>query len=114
MEPDGRQRLESLPRWSWEALSDQWEKGFSYLKEFAEREGHCRVPSRHKTEDNYRLGHWLGNQRKAGDTMEPARRQRLEALRGWVWNVEKPLPQAAAAKVEKSLLQPAVAQEKRE
>ena len=86
---DRRQRLEALPGWSWDLLSDKWEEGFSYLKEFAEREGHCRVPARHKTEDGYRLGRWVHHRREEKDTIDPVRRKRLEALRGWTWKIEK-------------------------
>ena len=57
MDPDRRQRLEALPGWSWDALCrTNGKKGFSYLKKFSEREGHCRVPHGYKTDDGYRLG----------------------------------------------------------
>ena len=111
---DRRQRLEALPGWSWDARLDKWEEGFSYLKKFSDRVGHCRVLQSYKTEEDYRLGQWVGVQRSTKDTMDPDRRQRLEALPGWVWKIEKSLPQAAAAKVEKSLSQAVAAQEKRE
>ena len=89
MEPARRQRLEALPGWSWNALSDKWENVFSHLKQFAEREGHCRVPRHYETDEGYRLGKWVSVQRVTKDTMDPDRRQRLEALPGWVWKVEK-------------------------
>jgi superfamily II DNA or RNA helicase len=88
MDPDRRQRLEALPGWSWDLLSDLWEEGFAILKQFSDREGHCRVPRAHKTDDGYRLGSWIGTQRKAEDTIDADRRQRLEALPGWSWNLK--------------------------
>jgi Helicase associated domain len=78
-----------LPGWSWDVPLERWKEGFSHLKQFSEREGHCRVPNRYKTDDGYRLGEWVSKQKRAKNTMAPDRRQRLEALPGWVWKVEK-------------------------
>ena len=86
MDADRRQRLEALPGWSWDALSDKWEEGFSQLKQFSDREGHCRVARGYKTDDGYPLGQWVRGRRQAMITMDLDRRQRLEALRGWSWD----------------------------
>jgi hypothetical protein len=87
MEPDYRKRLEALPGWSWSILSDRWEEGFSHLKEFAEREGHSRVPATYETAHGYRLGNWVTTQRANKDTMDVGRRARLESLSGWSWGI---------------------------
>ncbi|HUW26201.1 MAG TPA: Helicase associated domain protein [Gallionella sp.] len=80
-------RLESVPGWVWHTLADKWEKGFSYLKEFADREGHCRVQRHYQASDGYRLGSWVNNQRATKDRLAAERKKLLELLPGWIWRI---------------------------
>jgi len=65
-----QQRLEGLPGWAWE---ETWERRFSLLMQFVNREGHALVPVSH-AEDGYRLGAWVGNTARRQAAGHPGRR----------------------------------------
>jgi hypothetical protein len=79
-------RLDALG-FVWDVLTTQWDRGFSALQTFYEREGHCRVPLRHR-EGDYLLGQWVSAQRSRKDVLQSERRMRLDAL-GFVWSLQK-------------------------
>ena len=82
------QRLETLPGWSWDALTDQWEDGFEHLKSYVKQFGNATVSQRYVTPD-FNLGSWVSTQRsnKLKNLLNQDRIERLEALPGWYWNV---------------------------
>jgi hypothetical protein len=84
-------RLEGLPGWTWEVLEAQWEDGFSRLKQYAEQEGHSRVPQQYVNQDGFRLGGWVRRQRAQGPArLSEERARRLDALPGWTWSTVSP------------------------
>ncbi len=82
-----RKRLEALPKWAWDVFTARWEEGVAKLLRFVEREGHARVLRFH-LEDGFKLGHWVSRQRDlfTSGRLSDERRQRLEAVPGWVWH----------------------------
>jgi superfamily II DNA or RNA helicase len=85
MSPDRRERLESLPGWTWTVRSTAWETGFRHLEDFVAKHGHAS-PAQSLVVNGYRLGQWVSVQRSRRDAMELVRQERLEALPGWVWD----------------------------
>jgi hypothetical protein len=83
--PERRTRLSKLG-FVWDVFSSQWEEGFSFLKAYKRREGHCRVPQSY-SERGFRLGQWVAVQRRQKDTMPTDRRRYLTKL-GFVWKVQ--------------------------
>lgn len=88
---DKKARLEVLPGWVWGVRDAQWEKGFEHLKTFVEMEGSAFVPVSYESPDGYKLGTWVLSQRqyKKKGSLSSERLVRLEAMRGWVWEVGK-------------------------
>jgi hypothetical protein len=59
------------------------------LRDYAAKNGDCRIPQKHKLADGYRLGGWVLAQREQQTTLSADRKARLEALPGWAWKVRK-------------------------
>jgi len=71
--------------WNWRDFA--WERGFAALLKFKRREGHCRVPLQHR-EGKYKLGSWVGVQRRKKNVMSPKRRARLNKI-GFIWKARR-------------------------
>jgi superfamily II DNA or RNA helicase len=68
-----------------EQTTASWEFWFGLLEEYVEQHGDANVPARYETADGYRLGQWIGHQRRAyaKGELDPERERRLEEL-GWI------------------------------
>ncbi|MGO9284824.1 MAG: Helicase associated domain protein [Mycobacterium sp.] len=89
---DREHRLEALPGWTWDPFVDRWEKGFSRLQAYVERNGDACVPLTYTDADGYKLGVWVGTQRARyarqsnKSRLSDDQQHRLEALPGWTWH----------------------------
>ena len=80
-------QLEALPGWDWAPRDERWERGYTQLLRYADREGNALVPTSH-VENRFRLGRWVNKQRAlyATGSLDSARRRRLEGVAGWTWD----------------------------
>jgi hypothetical protein len=83
------ERLEGLG-FGWDPSKAAWEEGYSQLVAYKEANGDVLVPVIHETEDGFRLGSWVNNQRRAYNRgkLSTDRIERLEDL-GFVWVLRK-------------------------
>jgi hypothetical protein len=88
LEADREQRLQDIPEWSWDPISDLWEEGFQHAQEYARLNGHTAVPQLHVADDGYPLGSWVATQRYAyrNNALPANRAPRLQDLPEWTWD----------------------------
>ena len=80
--------LNSLSGIQWDVLSEAWDEAYQCLKSYADEYGNAQVPTRYVTSNGFKLGFWVGVQRrrKASGVMSLDRIIRLEGLAGWQWD----------------------------
>jgi len=83
--------LEAVRGWAWRR-KDPFIVNLERLHRFVEREGHARIPSKHREEGFY-LGRWVEHARRAhADGRLPRDKARLlERLPGWTWRPKEDL-----------------------
>ena len=92
LSPERCEVLGALPGWAWNVFERDFQLGLGALRQFVEREGTIRVPSRHVETfggEAVRLAAWNSNRHMAyrNGQLSEERIEALEALPGWVWLV---------------------------
>jgi hypothetical protein len=82
--------LESLPGWSWGPAKERFGWNLERLRRFVAREGHARVPDRHR-EAGLQLGRWVETlrRRRSQGRLSQTLVRRLGRLPGWTWSVRE-------------------------
>lgn len=82
-----RDRLEKLPGWKWTPRDALWEEAFRRLLEYEKENGHASPPQTYISDDGYRLGAWVSQQRQRHKKgiLAPDRYERLTKVPGWEW-----------------------------
>lgn len=84
LDPKKAATLETLPGWVWHPGDERLAEQMAALRTFAEREGHARVPQRHR-EGDVSLGSWVNSLRLRRSSLSPELVAELEALPKWSW-----------------------------
>lgn len=86
LDSDKKQKLESLPNWSWNAHQDKWDQSFVELQNFSKTNNSSLVPTNLVTSTGIKLGNWVNSQRGNRNKLSQERINRLEALPKWSWS----------------------------
>ena len=72
----------------WDAISFRWERGFSYLVDYAKNNDLKNLPTKFITKSGFKLGAWLSKQKRAenNNKLPPLYKKRLEEV-GIVWDI---------------------------
>ena len=68
-------------------MDSMWEEGFEHMEEFVRSTGNAKVPADYVCVDGFDLGRWTERQRAFRNSLDAERKARLEALKGWIWNI---------------------------
>ena len=79
------EKLEELPKWTWNAIDSLWDENFSELEKYLDKNDNVNVPQLHVTNSGLKLGLWVGVQRLHRAVILRERKDRLESLKGWSW-----------------------------
>ena len=82
-----------------EASTASWEFWYGLLEVFKNREEHCKVTKSFKSEDGYRLGIWVGNQRRKKNKLTEKQINKLNNL-NFIWDVYSATWQAGLTQLE--------------
>ncbi|MBT2269595.1 helicase associated domain-containing protein, partial [Rhodococcus erythropolis] len=87
LEPDLIAELESLPGWTWDPLTDQWDAGVAALRAYVAENG-TSVVAPGMVIDGINLKTWVNNRRKnfREGILSADRVAELESLPGWTWD----------------------------
>ncbi|MDB2644938.1 Helicase associated domain protein, partial [Luminiphilus sp.] len=77
-----KERVDRLNRigFIWDPYEQQWEEGFSALKQYYAEHGDCLVPQKYVTPSDLKLGRWVRSQRASAATLSKERLDRLNRI----------------------------------
>ncbi len=88
LKPEQTEALEVL-KITWNPAEDAWLKGYEKAGEYKQKHGDLIIPNTYITDDGFKLGIWIANQRNLmrGSRLSEDRKRLLDEL-GMVWEVQ--------------------------